>query len=201
VHDDLGGRTDRRSGCCQRCCQLVDHVDPRRGLPTAAVGGHSCCRTLRAQRNLGQLVDLFSSSSGVSKPQHCAVSGPACRLRCRRTALAPSNRPLRKLRAADRSNRVGSSPGAIPVLSQILAIRAIHEVPAAAAPMINTTFNIGITTARPRANSSSPPVTQRCSSSPASPSRQPSSASASCAAGYRRPPDQACILNPVLAVD
>jgi hypothetical protein len=33
VRDDLGGRTDYRSGCCQRCCQLVDHVDPRPRLP------------------------------------------------------------------------------------------------------------------------------------------------------------------------
>ena len=32
VRDDLGRRSDRRSGCCQRCCQLVDHVDPRRQL-------------------------------------------------------------------------------------------------------------------------------------------------------------------------
>jgi hypothetical protein len=41
VCDDLGGRSDRRSGCCQRCCQLVDHVDPRR-LPL--VRGRSSCR-------------------------------------------------------------------------------------------------------------------------------------------------------------
>ena len=39
----------------------------------------------------------------------------------------------------------GVALGAFPVLSQVLAIRASHEVPAAAAPMINTTFNIGIT--------------------------------------------------------
>ena len=34
----------------------------------------------------------------------------------------------------------GLALGAFPVLSQVLAIRASHEVPAAAAPMINTTF-------------------------------------------------------------
>ena len=36
-----------------------------------------------------------------SKPQHCAVSDPACRLRCRPTTLAPPNRLLRKLPAAE----------------------------------------------------------------------------------------------------
>jgi hypothetical protein len=36
-----------------------------------------------------------------AKPQHCAVSAPAYRLRCRPTALAPPNRPLRKLPAAE----------------------------------------------------------------------------------------------------
>jgi hypothetical protein len=48
VRDDLGGRTDRRSGCCQRCCQLADHVDRRRRLRTA-VGDRRCCRTARPQ--------------------------------------------------------------------------------------------------------------------------------------------------------
>ena len=33
--------------------------------------------------------------------RRAAVSGPACRLRCRPTALAPPNRLLRKLRAAE----------------------------------------------------------------------------------------------------
>jgi hypothetical protein len=36
-----------------------------------------------------------------SKPRHCAVSGRACRLRCRPTALAPPNRLPRKLLAAE----------------------------------------------------------------------------------------------------
>jgi hypothetical protein len=39
--------------------------------------------------------------SQPSKPQHCAVSGPGCRLRCRPTALARPNRLLRKLLAAE----------------------------------------------------------------------------------------------------
>jgi hypothetical protein len=49
-----------------------------------------------------RLIDAsIVSNSGASKPQHCAVSGPACRLRCRPTALAPPNRLLRKLLAAE----------------------------------------------------------------------------------------------------
>lgn len=49
-----------------------------------------------------RLIDESSvSDSGASKPQHCAVSGPACRLRCRPTALAPPNRLLRKLLAVE----------------------------------------------------------------------------------------------------
>ena len=40
-------------------------------------------------------------ASGASKPQNWVVSGPACRLRCRPTALAPPNRLLRKLLAAE----------------------------------------------------------------------------------------------------
>ena len=128
--DDLGGPTDYRSGCCQRCCQLVDHVDPRRQLvcrcvaaPVAAARARALTvqratmhglRLLPTTRNptvaakaLGawvssRLIDESSvSDSGASKPQHCAVSGPACRLRCRPTALAPPNRLLRKLLAEE----------------------------------------------------------------------------------------------------
>jgi predicted MFS family arabinose efflux permease len=40
----------------------------------------------------------------------------------------------------------GLALGAFPGQSQVLAIRARHEVPTGAAPMINTTFNIGIAT-------------------------------------------------------
>lgn len=39
--------------------------------------------------------------SQPSNPEHCAVSGPACRLRCRPTGPAPPNRLLRKLLAAE----------------------------------------------------------------------------------------------------
>lgn len=48
------------------------------------------------------MIDKSSvSNSGASKPKHRAVSGPAYRLRCRPTALAPPNQLLRKLLAAE----------------------------------------------------------------------------------------------------
>jgi hypothetical protein len=41
------------------------------------------------------------SRQGATPSRHCAVSGPVCRLRCRPTTLAPPNRLLRKLLAAE----------------------------------------------------------------------------------------------------
>jgi hypothetical protein len=58
------------------------------------------CRTV-AQQPLPPSSRRCAFSSQPSKPQHRAVSGPACRLRCRPTALAPPNRLLRKLLAAE----------------------------------------------------------------------------------------------------
>jgi hypothetical protein len=70
---------------------LPDHAEP----DCVADGGTSAWVSSR-------LIDESSvSDSGASKPQHCAVSGPACRLRCRPTALAPPNRLLRKLLAEE----------------------------------------------------------------------------------------------------
>jgi len=55
VRDDLGGRTDRPVGCCQRCCQLVEkHIDhvaamaharPAVGASTGAAARFTLCAT------------------------------------------------------------------------------------------------------------------------------------------------------------
>ena len=57
---------------------------------------------------------------GLVQLPHCAVSGPACRLRCRPTALAAPNRLLRKLLAAEglprAARRQARNPPGLPPL-------------------------------------------------------------------------------------
>ena len=91
------------------CCRCARRSSYRTEGDNARACGFTRPRGTRLRRRRGtsawvssRLIDESSvSDSGASKPQHCAVSGPACRLRCRPTALAPPNRLLRKLLAEE----------------------------------------------------------------------------------------------------
>jgi hypothetical protein len=64
VGDDLCGRSDPRSGCCQRCCQLVDLADPIPRLPDLPPARRrSCCRTARPELSSCERRQCTSDSS------------------------------------------------------------------------------------------------------------------------------------------
>ena len=89
VRDDLGGRTDYRSGCCQRCCQLVDHVDPRPRLPDCRCAWpqllpHCAPGALTVQRATMHVGTRRYLTRG-SRPQ----SAPAAGIECVSTAHRP----------------------------------------------------------------------------------------------------------------
>jgi hypothetical protein len=126
VRDDLGGPTDRRSACCQRCCQLVDHVDQRRRLPDCRCtwsqlllarsqllpsrGSSACSRQVRASRRRPAAIAAAPSKSIVGDARATSRGFPA-----RKAGLANGGVQLTRVGRAtgERASRLEGPAGAV----------------------------------------------------------------------------------------
>ena len=92
----MRGRSCAAAGAPVQRATMHGPALPTTRNPTCAAAG-----ALSAWVSSRLIDDSSVSDSEASKPQHCAVSGPACRLRCRPTTLAPPNQLLRKFLAEE----------------------------------------------------------------------------------------------------